>query len=142
MKIKLFLILAICLIFSFSFKSIQSNKTPLEKYSTVKVFINSSEDIKTLQLNDIDLEHYRGGIKEGITIVINQMELAKLKNTGLRYDVTIPDMDEYYANRPAPTASELQLAENTKSVDNVNSFGYGSMGGYYTYAEVVQNLIL
>ena len=140
MKIKLFLILAICLIFSFSFKSIQSNKTPLEKYSTVKVFINSSEDIKTLQLNDIDLEHYRGGIKEGITIVINQMELAKLKNTGLRYDVTIPDMDEYYANRPAPTASELQLAENTKSVDNVNSFGYGSMGGYYTYAEVVQKL--
>lgn len=140
MKIKLLLILTVSLIFSFSFNSIQSDKTPLERYSTVKVFINSYDDIKTLQLNDIDVEHYRGNISDGITIVINQTELNRLKSTGLRYDVTIPDMDEYYANRPAPTRAELQSADNIKSTDNVNGFGYGSMGGYYTYAEVVQKL--
>jgi len=140
MKYKLSLIIVISVLFSLSFRGIQSDKSPLERYSTVKVFINKFEDIRTLQLNDIDIEHYRGGLTEGITIVINQVELGKLKSTGLRYEVTIPDMDEYYANRPPSTTAELQSSENVKMTDNVNSFGYGSMGGYYTYAEVVQKL--
>ena len=140
MKYKLSLIIVISVLFSLSFRGIQSDKSPLERYSTVKVFINKFEDIRTLQLNDIDIEHYRGGLTEGITIVINQVELGKLKSTGLRYEVTIPDMDEYYANRPPSTTAELQSSENVKMTDNANSFGYGSMGGYYTYAEVVQKL--
>lgn len=140
MKYKLSLIIVISVLFSLSFRGIQSDKSPLERYSTVKVFINSSEDIKTLQLNDIDVEHFRGSIKEGITIVINQSELGKLKGTSLRYEVTIPDMDEYYASRPPSTSAELHSADFIKMTDNVNSFGYGSMGGYYTYAEVVQKL--
>lgn len=83
MKYKILLVIVISVLFSLSFKGIQSDKSPFERYSTVKVFINSFEDIKTLQLNDIDVEHFRGSINEGITIVINQNELAKLKNTGL-----------------------------------------------------------
>ena len=140
MKYKLLIVVAIAAIFTLSFRSLQNDKTPLESYSTVKVFINSPDDIKTLQINDIDIEHFRGSAGEGIIIVINQVELGRLKNTGIRYEVTIPDMDEFYRNRPAPTASALQFAENIKSTDNVDSFGYGSMGGYYTYTEVVQKL--
>ncbi len=112
MKYKLLIVVAIAAIFTLSFRSLQNDKTPLESYSTVKVFINSPDDIKTLQINDIDIEHFRGNAGEGITIVINQVELGRLKNTGLRYEVTILDMDEYYRNRPAPTASALQFAEN------------------------------
>jgi hypothetical protein len=140
MKYKLLLIVAVAAIFTLSFRSIQNDKSPLEKYSTVKVFLNSPNDLKTLAINEIEFEHFRGSIEEGIIIVINQDELSRLKNTGFRYEVTIPDMDEYYKNRPAPTASALQLSESIKSLDNVSSFGYGSMGGYYTYTEVVQKL--
>lgn len=125
---------------SFSFRSIETEKSPLERYSTVKVFIKSADDIRTLQMNDIEIEHFRGGVSEGITVVINQEELRRLENTGLQYEVTIPDMDEYYNNRQQPSDVDMLKSEFVKSQDNVNSFGYGSMGGYYTFNEVVQKL--
>jgi len=140
MKNKLILIVVVAAIFSLSFRTMQNEKSPLERYSTVRVFLNSPADIRTLQMNDVDIESYRGNFQDGIIIVVNQVELSRLKNTGLKYEVTISDMDEYYKDRTPSTASDLMLAENIKSLDNVNSFGYGSMGGYYTYAEVVQKL--
>ncbi len=140
MKFKLLLIVVVTTVFALSFRVMQNDKSPYERYSTVKVFLNSQEDIRTLQMNDIDIEHFRGSVEDGIVIVVNQVELGRLKNTGFRYEVTIPDMDEFYKNRAPSTMAELQISENVKLLDNVNSFGYGSMGGYYTYTEVVQKL--
>ena len=59
---------------------INKNKDPLTTYSEVKVNIHSKEDIKLLQQNDITVEHYDGNIIKGITLVINQAELQRLKN--------------------------------------------------------------
>jgi len=140
MNYKITLVVLFIALISVSFKSISVEKSPLEKYSTVKVYLNSQEDFNLLALNDIEFEHYRGSLKDGIMLVINQEEIARLHNTGLRYDVTIPDMDEYYRTRPQSTQKELQASENIKIADNVRGFTYGSMGGFYTYAEIVQKL--
>lgn len=140
MKYKITLLVLLIALISVSFRSISVEKSPLEKYSTVKVYLNSPDDFRILALNDIEFEHYLGNIKEGITLVINQEEIARLHNTGLRYDVTIADMDEYYRSRPQSSQKELQNSDNIKNADGVTSFTYGSMGGFYTYAEVVQKL--
>ncbi|MBS1517023.1 MAG: immune inhibitor A [Bacteroidetes bacterium] len=117
-----------------------SDSDPLSTYTEVKINITSKNDIQLLQQNDITVEHYSGNISTGITLVINQEELARLKNTGLNYDVVIPDVGKYYAGKRAPSINELQKSFEIMNTDNVTGFSFGSMGGFYTYNEVVQKL--
>lgn len=137
-------LLAFFLILSFFLTGMGNNDLPVRSvhdiYSQVKVFINSRNDVKTLSDNDITVEHYTGHFGEGIELVINQSELMRLKSTGLRYDVTIPDIDKYYAERKQPSVAELQSSKMISDNDGIEGFSYGSMGGYYTYDEVVQKL--
>ncbi|NOS85356.1 MAG: T9SS type A sorting domain-containing protein [Ignavibacteria bacterium] len=113
---------------------------PLEKYSQVKVNISSTDELKRLQQNDITIEHFHGKLNEGITLVINQEELSRLRNTGVSYSVEIPDMDEYYKNRPKSSEQDMIASSVIMQNDNIDGFSYGSMGGYYTFAEVEQKL--
>ena len=139
-EIILSLMLIIFLITAADFNNIPADKSPLEKYSLVKVFIKNAEDIHKLQLNDITVEHYKGNYSEGIELTINQEELARLMNTGLNYEVEIQDLDSYYLNRKIPSEAEMQNSLKIRSEDNTDGFSFGSMGGYYTYNEVVQKL--
>lgn len=136
------LIIIFILFFSFSrFNTFAPGElAPVEKYSTVKVFVRSAEDLKRLQQNDITVEHFHGNYTEGITLVINQLEIERLKSSGIQYSVEIPDMDLYYKNRPLPGEQEMNAAGLVMQNDNIRGFSYGSMGGYYTYTEVVQKL--
>ena len=116
------------------------DKTPLETYSLVKIYVHSDEDMRLLQQNDITTEHYTGSIATGIEVVINQEEIYRLNNTGVNYEIKIQDMDSYYLNRPKPSNLELQKSYEIMNDDNIDGFSFGSMGGYYTYNEVVQKL--
>ena len=131
------------LLFTFLIKSglnAQFSKNPFETYSLVKISINSNEDIIRLQMNDITVEHYRGNLKSGIELVINQEEISRLANTGLNYEIKIKDLDSYYKNRSVSSPAELQKSINIMNQDNISGFSYGSMGGYFTYDEMVQKL--
>lgn len=113
---------------------------PYEKYSEVKIKLSSPDGIQRLQMSGVNVEHYSGHIHEGITLVINQAELTRLKNTGFDYEVTIPDMNEYYANRPQSNSQDLMRSEQIKNADNIDGFEYGTMGGFYKYDEVMREL--
>ncbi len=128
-------------IYSFDFsEKANREKSPLETYSEVIVSVSSADDIQTLVNNDINIEHYIKSPDGGIKLVINQVELARLKSTGIAYNVTIPDFDEYYKNRPQPTEADLLPSREIQQKDGINGLTYGSMGGFYTYAEVNQKL--
>jgi len=113
---------------------------PLETYCEVNIKITSAGDIDLLQRNDITVEHYHGNISEGITLVINYAELERLKSTGLRYDITVSDMGRQFTDIKSPSLFELQKSFETLAKDNVSGFSFGSMGGFYTFNEVVQKL--
>jgi len=130
-----FLLLSV-IFYKFNFTSGSQQNNQFEKYSKVKVKINTPEDILMLQQNDITVEHYRGNLRTGIELVINQNEVERLKVTGIPYTVEIPDMDEYYKNRPNSTEAELMKSREILRDNNIDGFNYGSMGGYYTYAEI------
>jgi len=145
MKIKLHQIVLASLIIVMALvagdvKTGKSDKIPAENYSLVKIDARSPEDILRLQMNDITVEHYTGNFKEGIEVVINSEEILRLKNTGISYEIKIGDPDTYYSNRDAPSRQEMQESFKIMSEDNIDGFSFGSMGGYYTYAEVVQKL--
>lgn len=124
----------------FNFLSVNENKTPYETYSHVKVFVKDANDILTLQRKGITLEHYTGHPHEGITLVINQEEISSLSTSGIPYNIEIPNLDEYYRNRPKPTEQDMLNSSLTMQQDGIRGFSYGSMGGYYTYTEVTQKL--
>ncbi len=145
MKINTSLFLSVLLVLSLAisandFKVNHSDKSPLETYSRVKIYTSNSNDLVKLQSNDITVEHYKGNISEGIELTINQEEISRIKNTGLNYEIEIQDLDSYYLNRKQPTADEMLPGMETLAKDNIDGFSFGSMGGFYTYDEVVQKL--
>lgn len=116
------------------------NKSLFEKYSLVKLFAQSQEDLKKLMQNDITIEHYKGNYSSGIEAVLNQEEIYRLKFTGINYEIIIQDLDSYYSERKNPDFSEMLKSYEILSNDNIDGFSFGSMGGFYTYNEVVQKL--
>lgn len=135
---------AICIFILFFSIILGSNnsvaQSSCEKYLKVKVQINSPEDLIRLQQNNISADEYRGNIKTGIILVISNYEFENLKKTGLRYEVLVDDIDEYYRNRKQPEQSDFRKSKEIMSSDNIFSYTLGSMGGFHTFAEVVKIL--
>ena len=69
--------------------------------------------------------------------VVGAAERTRLDAAGIAYTVEVDDLVAAYAARPVPSAARLAAADAAKRVDG---FGYGSMGGYYTLAEVEEKL--
>ncbi len=111
-----------------------------EIYSKVKIYLSSQADVQTLIQNDIDIEHFHGSMERGIELILNKNEIMRLSSTGLDYSVIIPDMRSYYKNLPPPTELDMVNSSNLMQRDNITGFSLGSMGGFCTYAEVVQKL--
>ena len=81
--------------------------------------------IQALQSLDLDIAYVgRGG--EGIHIVADGADLKVLRQAGIPFDVLSRDVVAFYQSR-----FDQNLAR---------SLGYGSMGGFYTYSEVVAKL--
>lgn len=107
-----------------------------ENYCRVQVFTTSPSDILRLQSRDINIEHYRGNFKTGIILELNSKELSELNKAGLPYEVLITNLKQYYTSRPLMTATDVFKSLEIMKSDNVSGFGYGSMGGFYTYNEI------
>jgi carboxypeptidase T len=72
---------------------------------------------------------------------VSDDEFNLLRNSGISLNVLIDDWFEHYRSLPVLTESEKQSILN-ESKDNfgVEGFGFGSMGGFYTFDEIVANL--
>lgn len=112
----------------------------LSRYSTVRVHVGSPEGLRALQRRGIDIDHYRGSIGEGIELVLSSEAIVLLDGTGVQYAVLIPDMDEFHNNRLPPSQGDVVHSRLLMQGDGVEGFGFGSMGGFYTYTEVVRQL--
>lgn len=134
------LVVLIAFLTGYNIINYKESNQPTETYSKIKIKAVTPEQIKILTQNDITLEHFEGDFHEGIEVVINQNEIARLKSTGIPYETMIADMDDYYKNRPASTPEDLMKSKAIQQNDNVAGFSYGSMGGFHTYDELVQKL--
>lgn len=145
MKLKLIftsisLVILIAFLTGYSMLNDKESNAPTETYSKIKIKVVTPEQVKTLIQNGITIEHFEGNFHDGIEVVINQNEVARLKSTGIPYETMIADMNDYYRNRPASTPEEMMKSNQIQQTDNIAGFSYGSMGGFHTYAELVQKL--
>lgn len=113
-----------------------------QDYKQVRVHLtNPSEDMKVLAAGQFDLEHSALEGKQSIVLFMSDAEFKKFTALGFRYDLLIDSWFTYYKERQQMTAKEKQIAlSDSKALFGVQSFGYGSMGGYYTLDEVIAQL--
>ena len=117
-----------------------NNNNSQPKYSQVRIFITSQQDIQRLANSGLFLDHV---IRKGnfLQTWLSEEEIRMLRSSGVGYDVTIPDWDLYYNSLPKMTSDEIQLAI-LESIDNYNVSHsiYGTMGGHLKWEEALAKI--
>jgi len=116
-----------------------------QKYSRVKIYTGDAGMSKLTQLG-IETDH--GDYRRNVWFVsdFSEKEIAKIAAAGYRYEVVIDDVTSHYRNQSAHSHSvqRSQAAGNcqagTPQYPIPSNFSLGSMGGYFTYQEMLDNL--
>ncbi|MBI4947466.1 MAG: immune inhibitor A [Bacteroidetes bacterium] len=127
---KRFIAFMILLTISFSLSAQQ------QKYSRVKLYLDG-KDIKEVAKLGVNVEN--GKLKKGKYFIgeLSATELGTLKKNGYAYDVLIEDMSKYYKDRNKGVKSEKKK-KSSESYPTPDHFKLGSMGGFLTYNEMLQ----
>ena len=116
-------------------------QTAIQKYSQVKIAFENIGQIKHLADDGLIFDHVHHEAAAGNTFflntIINNRELEILQRNGLSYRVLIDDMAAHYKSRRQLSQHEKR---QIKAASGLQGFGFGSMGGFYTFAEAVAEL--
>ncbi len=123
------------------FFSFSLSATPAQiKYSEVRIFIVDKTDIFSLQNSGLQFDHIRRG-QNYFDVVLDEKEIEILQSSGMHYQILIDDVVTDYLNKTAMSPAELKTLEKAmKERYSIEGFGFGSMGGFYTFDEVVAEL--
>ena len=107
----------------------------------VKVLINNSFDNERLISLSLDLEHSSANKKGERILFVNENEFTELQQSGLSYEILMDDWKTYYNSLPTLNNDEKLLIKNESEMEfGVSGFNFGSMGGFYTFDEIVADL--
>ncbi len=101
---------------------------PSEKVSQIRIVVPDRAALNRIWSTGIDFEGATGKIGGPMEFVAGAYELGVLRQEDIPFDVVVDDLASHYAAQLSPGPV------------NALGFGYGSMGGFYTYAEVKQQL--
>ena len=125
--------------FLFNFSHFLQAQSAPETYSKIEITIPNRTAIRSLAKQGFIFDHVTVVRKQApaftVRTVVNSRELEIIKQSGLSYSVLIPDVIADYQQRQAQAA-----ATPVRSSDTPAGFELGSMGGYYTFDEVVSEL--
>jgi murein tripeptide amidase MpaA len=108
-----------------------------QNYKQVKIYVNDKSDYAALQTAGLEIDHAFWGKDNSLTVFLSDEQFSKLQLTNFRYDILINDWFDYYSKQPKLSELEKESFINqSKANYGVESFGYGTMGGFYTLAEV------
>ena len=99
-----------------------------EKYSRIKVFVPDKITLEKIWQSGIDPEGSSGKVGGWMEFIAGTFDLGQLATRNVGYIVIIDDLQRE------------DIKHLHRGPLNALGFGYGSMGGYYTYAEVMQQL--
>ncbi|MBI5022016.1 MAG: immune inhibitor A [Ignavibacteriales bacterium] len=105
-----------------------SNLSSADLYKKVKVFIPDELLFKKFLSTGIDMEGAVGKIGGWVEITLSNQELDNVNRLGFQTQILVEDMTKYFSRRLI------------RGPYNALGFGDGSMGGNYTFDEVVHLL--
>ncbi len=97
-------------------------------YKKIRIFVPDRQALNRIWETGIDYEGVEGRVGGWMEFVAGSYELLQLSSSQISYEVVVDDLAAYYADILAATP------------EDASGFGLGSMGGYYTFVEVVQQL--
>jgi hypothetical protein len=110
------------------------------KYSEVRIPVGSQRDVRMLQEKGLEFDHVK--YHEGyIDVVLNERDISILRSEGIGYEILIDDLQSDFLARSTITPQAWQeLQDRMKTEYPLAGFEFGSMGGFYTFDEVVREL--
>lgn len=117
-------------------------QTPLV-YSKVKIDLHN-KSMRDLAATGVAVDH--GEYKKGVsfTTELSSDELTILKKAGFVFTVLIPDVTKYYQQNHRKPSSKKKVRSTSCFPDQIYTtpagFTYGSMGDYYTYQELLDQM--
>ncbi len=115
-----------------------------QKYHRAKIYYNSPKDLLLLANQGVAIDHVK--LKKGVFIEsdFSDFELKIAKGLGLKYDIVIEDVQEYYKHQNTQQKSgnknQSCLGANQLNPAVPSHYNGGSMGGFLTYNEMLQEL--
>ena len=108
-----------------------------QNYKEVKIYLNNISDVKLLQNAGMEFDHLYYTKGNAIKVFIDENDYSILQSSGFNYEVLIEDWFNAYSNLPKMSEEEKTLTLQQVEQDyGITGFNYGSMGGFYTLAEV------
>jgi carboxypeptidase T len=132
----------VLLLLTFQFSIFAQTKT--EKVHRAKITYNTSENFKKLE--DLGLAMDHGIHKKGywLTSDFYDSEIVIARNLGLQVDIEINDVQQFYTDQnnkmQASSPENVNCTGVTTTYVTPTNFNLGSMGGYLTYAQMLQEL--
>jgi len=112
-----------------------------QNYKKVQIYFNSPEDFTNISLLVPEIDHFELQKEGSLITFISDEGYRSLIKAGIKCDVLIDDWEAYYNSRPVLSDSEKEkFRQESKDNYGVEGFGYGSMGGFYTYQEIQNKL--
>ncbi|WP_459212664.1 M14 family zinc carboxypeptidase [Aquimarina rhabdastrellae] len=117
------------------------------KYSKAKIIYNSPENFKKLANAGIPMDH--GNHKRGVFIIsdFSKTEIEIAQNLGFEVEILIEDAEADFLKRNALVKTQSNIVNPicTTSSGTINyptpsNFSLGSMGGFFTYQEILDHL--
>ena len=112
-----------------------------QNYKQVRIYLDTIQDIETLQKLGLEFDHLQLTKNNTVIVFVNDDEYFLLQTSNFKYDVLIDNWYAHYSSFQKLSQSERNdFQEKSKREMNVSGFGFGSMGGFYTLAEVSAEL--
>ncbi len=115
-----------------------------EKHQRAKINYTQIEDLCRLDALGIPVDH--GIHKRGYFVIsdFSVSEIEAARNEGFSVDILIEDSKEYFLqqNRMSSAPQENLFCSNLDNYETPNNFELGTMGGYFTYQEMLDQLDL
>lgn len=120
-----------------------------QKYSKVKIYTDN-EGLRTLAEMGVAVDH--GHLRKNTFFIsdFSEFEIELIQQSGFRHEILIDDVSRFYAEQNTSNIKnnlekEGGICSGTQQnpIDNIispSNFELGSMGGYYTYAEFLDDL--
>ena len=112
-----------------------------QNYKKVKIYFDGVNSASQLSSAGLEIDHAHFNKDNSIDVFLDETQFMHLKSSSLRYEIIIDDWFKYYTERQKlSNFNEEESLMKTAQQYGVTGFDYGSMGGYYTYDEVIQKL--
>jgi carboxypeptidase T len=123
-----------------------ANAQQQNKYSRVKINLDNEHQLIKLAEAGLEVDHGLIEKNESITSDYSSEEIRIIQQLGFSYHIEIEDVQAYYVQQNQ-IVSHQQLSKaascfiiNSKQISTPFNFVQGTMGGYYTYQEMLDQL--